>query len=255
MLALFQLVMAQEQPDQALKVIQAEIRKSPDRLDLHLALASTAQRLRRLEVATSELEWLATKVQPNSAQYAEVEARLAECSLRRKDPQSALKQIETAHKLQPENPQVMHDLGLVYDSLGRRKEARQVYEASLQLNKDDGVVLNNLAYLIAENGQDLDQALTFAQRARQKMPNQLGFIDTIGWIYFKKNLSDNALELFEDLVRKKPDEPTYRYHLALVLAQKGQNLRARQELHVAMASHPSMEESGKIKEQLAKMGA
>jgi tetratricopeptide (TPR) repeat protein len=255
LLALSRLAIAQEQPDRALKVIQAEIRKSPERPDLHLALASTAQRLQRLEVATSELEWLATKVQPNSVQYAEVEARLAECSVLRKDLQSALRQIEVARKLQPDNPLVLRDLGLIYDSLGRRKEARQLYDASLRLNEDDGVVLNNLAYLIAENGGDLDQALTFAQRARQKIPNQLRFIDTIGWIYFKKNLPDNALEVFEDLVRKKPDEPTFRYHLALVLLQKGQTLRAKQELQAALASHPSVEEAGKIKEQLAKTGA
>jgi tetratricopeptide (TPR) repeat protein len=253
LLAIAQLAIAQEQPERALKVIQAEIRKSPERPDLHLALASTAQRLRRFEVATSELEWLANKVQPNSVQYAEVEARLAECSLLRKDLQSALRQIEVARKLQPDNPMVLHNLGLIYDSLGRRNEARQVYEASLRLNEDDGVVLNNLAYLIAESGGDLDQALTFAQRARQKMPNELGFIDTIGWIYFKKNLPDNALEVFENLVRKKPDEPTFHYHLALVLLQKGQTFRARQELKAALASHPSLDESGKIAERLAGM--
>ena len=255
LLAIAQLAIAQDQPDRALKVIQAEIRKSPERTDLHLALASTAQRLRRLDVATPELEWLATKVQPNSSQYAEVEARLAECSLLRKDLQSALRQIEVARKLQPDNPMVLHNLGLIYDSLGRRTEARQVYEASLRLNEDDGVVLNNLAYLIAENSGNLDQALTFAQRARQKMPNELGFIDTIGWIYFKKNLPDNALELFENLVRKKPDEPIYRYHLALVLLQKGKTFRASRELQAALASHPSVDERGKIAEQLARMGA
>jgi tetratricopeptide (TPR) repeat protein len=255
LLAIAQLAIAQDQPDRALKVIQAEIRKSPERTDLHLALASTAQRLRRLEVATPELEWLVTKVQPNSSQYAEVEARLAECSLLRNDLQSALRQIEVARKLQPDNPMVLHNLGLIYDSLGRRKEARQVYEASLRLNEDDGVVLNNLAYLLAENSGDLDQALTLAQRARQKMPNELGFIDTIGWIYFKKNLPDNALEMFEDLVRKKPDEPIFRYHLALVLLQKGQTFRAKQELRVALASHPSVDDGDKIAQQLARMNA
>ena len=255
LLALAELAIAQQRPERALQVIQAEIRKAPERLDLRLALASTGQRIRRLEVAIPELEWLATKVQPNSMQYAEVQARLAECSLLRKDLQTALKQIEVAHKLQPEDPLVLHNLGLIYDSLGRRKEARQFYEASLRLNQDDGVVLNNLAYLIAENSGDLDQALTFAQRAKQKMPKQAGFIDTIGWIYFKKNLPDNALEVFEELVRSKPDEPIFRYHLALVLLQKGEAVRARQELETALASHPSVEESGKIKEQLAKLRA
>ena len=47
--------------------------------------------------------------------------------------------------------------------------------------------------------------------------SQIEFADTIGWIYLKKNLTDNALEIFENIVKSKPMEPIFRYHLALAL--------------------------------------
>jgi len=70
-------------------------------------------------------------------------------------------------------------LGVAYDATGRKKEAAELYEASLKINGQNPVVLNNLAYYIAQNGGDLDKALTFAQRARQASPNKLSYADTV----------------------------------------------------------------------------
>ena len=130
-----------------------------------------------------------------------------------------------------------------------------MYEASLKLNGQNPVVMNNLAYYITENGGDLDQALTFAQRARQSMPNELGFSDTVAYIYLKKNLVENALEILEELVRKKPNEAVFRLHLGEALLRKGEIARAKKELHVALSNKPSPGDSIKIKELLGKNGA
>jgi predicted Zn-dependent protease len=133
-------------------------------------------------------------------------------------------------------------------------DARKIYEASLKQNANDGIVLNNLAYLIVESGGDPDLALTYAQRARKEMPHEAGFADTVGVIYLKKNLVDNALEIFEDLVRKNPGYPVFRLHLGEALLRKGETAKARKELQVALASKPSTEETARIKELLAKAG-
>jgi uncharacterized protein HemY len=62
---------------------------------------------------------------------------------------------------------------------------------------ENPAALNNLAYLISETpGGDLTQALTLAQKANQKLPQAPEIADTLGWIYLKKNLTDNALEIF-----------------------------------------------------------
>lgn len=255
LLALVESTMARNQPGQALALLQGEIKKSPQRNDLHFALAAFAQRAGRLDLAIPELEKLLEKQAPNSAVAAEAHTRLAECYLKQGDPQKALAYIEIARKLQPDNQMVLHYLGLVYDNLGRGAEARKAYEASLKQNGNDSIVLNNLAYVIAESGGDLDQALTYAQRARRLTPHALEFADTVALIYLKKNLVDNALDILEDLVSKKPGEAVFRLHLGEALLRKGEAAKARKELRVALASKPSTGDATKIKELLAKAGS
>jgi tetratricopeptide (TPR) repeat protein len=107
---------------------------------------------------------------------------------------------------------------------------------------------------MAETGGDLNQALTYAQRAKQRLPNMTEVSDTLGWIYLKKNLSDNAVDIFRDLVTKAPNHPTYRYHLGMALSQKGDKPAAIKELQQALKSNPSRDEAQKIKELLASLG-
>ena len=112
------------------------------------------------------------------------------------------------------------------------------------------IALNNLAYRKAEEGQDLDSALTMAQRARQIAPNATAMADTLGWIYIKKNLSAEAERIFKDLVEKDPANSTFHYHYGMALMQKGDKTSARRELETALKNKPSKDEAGKIQDLL-----
>src|SRR5262249_25834003 len=127
-------------------------------------------------------------------------------------------------------------------------------QQALQLQPDNIVALNNLAYLLAETGGNLNEALQLAQRAQQKQPGVLTFADTLGWVYLKKNMSDSALQIFNASVRKEPDNPTFRYHLGLALLQKGDKERARSELQTALKKNPAKDEEAKIREAIASIG-
>ena len=84
------------------------------------------------------------------------------------------------------------DLALLYDRTGRSEEARKEYEIVIQLQPENATALNNLAYLEAEEGVDLDQALAHAQRARQKLPGDLDVQDTLALVYIRKNLTNDG---------------------------------------------------------------
>jgi hypothetical protein len=45
-------------------------------------------------------------------------------------------------------------------------------------------------------------------------------------MYLHKNLSDNAIDIFKDLVTREPNHATYRYHLGMAFSQKGDKPRA-----------------------------
>jgi tetratricopeptide (TPR) repeat protein len=175
-------------------------------------------------------------------------------SYRRKgDDNSAIAMLEKARATSPENTTVLTMLGLVYDRAGKVKESKQAYEAVLKINNSHGVALNNLAFLIAEHGGDLNDALSKGQRAKQLLPNLSEVSDTLGGIYLKKNMTDEAVRVLQDLVDKVPSNPMYRYHLASALSQKGDKPRAIKHLQEALKASNDNREKVKIQQLLSSL--
>jgi Flp pilus assembly protein TadD len=138
--------------------------------------------------------------------------------------------------------------------MGEPDLARKYYEAALRVDPGNAYALNNLAYLIAESNGDLNEALTYAQRAKQKLPNFSEITDTIGWIYLKKNLPDSAIDNFKALVIQAPQNPTFHFHYAMALNQKGDREGARRECNAALTNRPAKEQEAEIRKLLAKLG-
>jgi Tfp pilus assembly protein PilF len=117
------------------------------------------------------------------------------------------------------------------------------------------LVLNNLAWLMADTNADLDLALNYAQKAKGLNPNQGEIADTMGWILLKKGLPEQAIPVFQDLVAKVPTNGSYRFHLAKAYAQKGENAKATGELREALKHSPPRDEQQEIQDMLSKMGS
>jgi Flp pilus assembly protein TadD len=153
----------------------------------------------------------------------------------------------------PENITILGTLALTLDHAGRWNEAKQLYEETLKLDANSGIYLNNLAFLMAEHNGDLDDALTKAQKAKQLLPNTFEVADTLGWIYLKKNLSDDAVRIFSDLVSKAPNHSTFHYHLGMAYYQKGDKPKAVRELQDALKFNPQKEEREKVQQLLSRL--
>jgi tetratricopeptide (TPR) repeat protein len=232
-----------------MQLLQEELKKSPDRQDVRLALANTAARMNNLDLAAQEYRRL---IEINPKNF-EMYMRLGETLRRKGDTQGSIEVLQMGQKLAPNNPAANLQLALTMEASGQRKGAKPYYELVLRGEPDNPIALNNLAYLMAEEGVDLDQALTYAQRAKQRLPNNVDVADTLGWIYIKKNLSDNAIVIFRELVQQQPTRSTFHYHLAMALFQKGDKPRCKQSLQSALANKPSKEEEARIRELLAKV--
>ncbi|HWB85903.1 MAG TPA: tetratricopeptide repeat protein [Bryobacteraceae bacterium] len=248
-----QVALAQQKVDDALNLLQAESNKNPARTDLHRAMGNVAAASGRYDRAIAEFQKVLSIPGAPVAAQADTYLRLGEVYRRKGDLNNALQALQKARQDSPGNANVLSTTALVLDAAGRKDEAKQAYEATLKANPEDGVALNNLAYLIADRGGDLDQALTLATRAKQLLPNLSEVSDTLGWIYLKKNLNDNAIEIFKGLVAKQPNQSTYRYHLALALSQKGDKPNALKELQEALKDSPSQEEKQKIQEMISRL--
>ncbi|MGH9659083.1 MAG: tetratricopeptide repeat protein, partial [Bryobacteraceae bacterium] len=194
-------------------------------------------------------------VDKKSATAADMHVRIATALQSKGEMPGAVENLKLASQLLPRNSFILNSMAVMLDQLGRKPEARTAYEEALRLESENPVTLNNLAFLIANSpGGDLDQALTYVQRARQKAPQIPEINDTLGLIYLKKNLADNAVEILLDCIAKNPKHPTFRYHLGMAYYQKGEKAKANVELQSALGHSPSKEEEAGIRELLAKIG-
>jgi len=75
---------------------------------------------------------------------------------------------------------------MLFEALGKKTEAHEAYNKVLGIEPENALALNNLAYLNADSGQNLDQAMTFAQRAKQKAPDNPDVADTLGYVLLSK---------------------------------------------------------------------
>lgn len=254
LVGLIEALAAEGHYDQAIQFLQAELAKNPARTDLEMTLGNVAVRAGNFDLAVSQFQAVLKQMDTNSKARGDVYYRLGMTLRRKGDLNGAILALAKAKDALPDNSMLVEELALAYQFANRKTEARQTYEQAVKLDPQNGVALNNLAFLMAEGGGgDLDQALTYAQRAKQVMPNLGEVSDTLGWIYLKKNMSDSAIDIFQSLVDKAPTSSTYRYHLGMALAQKGDKPRALKELQQALRSNPPKDEESKIRDSINKL--
>ncbi len=164
----------------------------------------------------------------------------------------ALNSLEQEARQSPKNPRVPALQGQLSADQGRLNEAITYYRKALQLAPEDPGNLNNVAFHLAEAGQNLDEALSLIQKARKIAPKDSNTLDTFGYIQLLKGDKDGAIATFSQLVRAEPENPIYRYHMGRALLEKGDRARAKVELEAALAAKPTPRDQARIRELLAK---
>ena len=77
-------------------------------------------------------------------------------------------------------------LGLLFSRVNDFDAADEAYEEAIGSDPNDPVVLNNYAFSLADRGLRLDYAGELAERAVELEPDSASFLDTLGWVYFKR---------------------------------------------------------------------
>jgi Flp pilus assembly protein TadD len=146
----------------------------------------------------------------------------------------ALDSYQKALAIQPTSSTINNAIGNVYLQKGDMKSAGKYFQASLSQNAHDPIAANNLAWVYAEQGENLDMALSLATQAKQIAPEMEAVNDTLAWIQYKKGNFRVSVSLAEDAVKKSPDNADFRYHLGMALSGAGDRDRARTELQKAL---------------------
>lgn len=248
--AIAELMLRTNRQSEGLKLVQDALAKNPGNRDLKLAVANTALRIDRLDLAEKTLRELTAADGKNPDLYL----RLGETLRRKGQMQAAVEALRKARQLAPTSANAALQLAMTLEALGNKSESLPLYEAVVRIEPDNLIALNNIAFSYAEAGRDLELALTYAQRARQRAPNSEDVADTLAWVYIKKSLNDNAVTILREITSRQPRNPTYHYHLGVAMSQKGNKPAAKQSLQTALSLKPSRDEESRIRELLAKLG-
>jgi tetratricopeptide (TPR) repeat protein len=143
-------------------------------------------------------------------------------------------------------------VAMLLQAQNRTDEARKRFEAVVERNPKAVAAANNLAWIYAETGGDLDRAMQLATSARQIAPNEPKIADTIGWIYYKKNLPLLAVPEFEKAIALEPSNATFHHHLGQALLAGGENAKGVAALQRALSVQPNYPGASEIRQLIAK---
>ncbi|MFZ2147116.1 MAG: tetratricopeptide repeat protein [Sedimentisphaerales bacterium] len=153
-------------------------------------------------------------------------------------------------KNEPDSTEAMTDLAILLYTVGRPDEVVLLYQRVLQLEPDNLIVINNLAWIMCEEQDKFQQALELAQKGLKIAPNYIDLIDTRGVVYYRLGEFNKAVEDFTTCIKLYPNEaPAFiasRFHLARAFAGLGQRNKAVEHLTQVLDLNRALDPDNRI---------
>jgi tetratricopeptide (TPR) repeat protein len=155
-------------------------------------------------------------------------------------------------------------LAMILQSQDSADEAAKLYQQILDVEPDNVIVINNLAWALCQQQDKYQQALELAERGLKLVPNYTDLIDTRGVIYYHLGQYERAIQDFTECLRLYPSNVppvvATRFHLAKACAQLGREDSAIVYLNQALdlesriggLSSAELEEAQSLLERLKK---
>jgi tetratricopeptide (TPR) repeat protein len=132
-------------------------------------------------------------------------------------------------------------------------EAEEAFREALDIDADNPAVLNYLGYMLADNGDKLEEALEMIQRAVDSDPINGAYLDSLGWAYYRLNRLELAEEYLKRAVLFASTDPTLHEHLGDLYSQSGRPDEALQAYERSLELADDQEEREAVQEKLEQL--
>ncbi len=145
---------------------------------------------------------------------------------------------EAAAKLDSKSNQVQRVLGLVARERKEYGQSEAVFQALALESPGDAWVRNQLALVLAEQGDDVKRkrALELAELSVRQNPNALDALVTLGTVYYRLKRLDDAEKVLQAVYNSGKGNSDAAYILALVKSDRGQPDSAPALLKTALSA-------------------
>ena len=188
------------QNDAALDAIRQALKLDPNdaeaQLTLCLLLAQAGKMDEAIEVAKSALT--------NDPANPEFNRVLGGLLTQAGKEDEALALYKGLLEKYPNNEAVVHlarsGLSVIYVNRGDFAKGEAELEALLEREPEDAGVNNDLGYLYADQGKNLEKAEAMIRKAIQEEPENPAYLDSLGWVLFKRGKAKEAVGYLEKAV-------------------------------------------------------
>jgi tetratricopeptide (TPR) repeat protein len=111
---------------------------------------------------------------------------------------------------------------VLYEKTDRFEEALRQMRRILIITPDHADALNFIGYSYADRNLHLDEAEELIKKALRLKPGNAYIIDSLGWVYFRQNKPEQAIEWLTEAARLQPDDVAIGEHLGDAYVQNGQ---------------------------------
>ncbi|MGI4756464.1 MAG: tetratricopeptide repeat protein [Janthinobacterium lividum] len=137
------------------------------------------------------------------------------------DARAALDKAEVFSQKSDDKVYLYFLRGTVDDKENKKDEAEVWLRKVLDIDPNNAQTLNYLAYMYAERGIKLPDALAMVKKAVELDPQNYAYLDTEGWVYFKSGEYALSQTLLEKAVERNATDPTVHDHLGQALEKQG----------------------------------
>lgn len=145
---------------------------------------------------------------------------------------------EDQSEAETELADVLGALGLLYTRVKDVSAADQAYEEAIDTDPNNATVLNNYAYSLADRSIELERAERFAKRAIELKPEVASFLDTLGWVHFRRGEFEEARRWLEKAADLPDASAAVFEHLGDAYSELGRPDRAREAWNRAHEMNP-----------------
>lgn len=155
------------------------------------------------------------------------------------DLRLALEKLQEAEKLDPNNAEIHHELGLVYKGLAVYDLSLKHLNRALELNPGFSEAQNNLGGVYYEL-KEWDQAITCFQKAVSNLLYKTPYLayENMGQAYYHKGEYQQAVESYKKSIASAPEYPGSRLKLAQLYVILERHDEAAEELKMIMEIDP-----------------
>src|SRR6266851_5118345 len=207
--------------------------------------------------AVKTLRAQSSKSEADRESYLNV-AQVYERGKRYKEAEEAAHAAEVLPGQPRDKAMVWALLGSIYERQKFYDRAEQEFKKALAADPKNAYVLNYYGYMLGDLGQRLDEAESLVQRALNEEPFNGGYLDSLGWIYYKQNKLTDAEAMLRKALEREGHDATIHAHLGDVYSKLGRTEQAAADWEKSLAewrrAAPADVENDKIAEIEKKLG-